>query len=44
MVNTGTHLCSAEAARRFGVSGRALRLYEAHGLLQAERTVTGWRV
>ena len=26
------------------MSGKALRLYEAHGLLQAERTAAGWRV
>jgi len=26
------------------VSGKALRLYEAHGLVQAERTRAGWRV
>jgi DNA-binding transcriptional MerR regulator len=38
------HLRSAEAARRLGVSGKALRLYEAHGLVRAERTAAGWRV
>jgi DNA-binding transcriptional MerR regulator len=38
------YLRSAEAARRFGVSGKALRLYEAHGLVRAERTAAGWRV
>jgi DNA-binding transcriptional MerR regulator len=37
-------LRSAEVARRIGVSGKALRLYESHGLLQAERTPAGWRV
>jgi DNA-binding transcriptional MerR regulator len=26
------------------VSGKALRLYEAHGLVQAERTSAGWRL
>src|SRR4051794_8825487 len=40
----GHYLRSAEAARRLGVSGKALRLYEAHGLVQAERTRAGWRV
>lgn len=44
MTKTGMYLRSAEAARRFGVSGKALRLYEAHGLLRAERTIAGWRV
>lgn len=44
LANSGRNLRSAEAARRFGVSGKALRLYEAHGLLRAERTPAGWRV
>lgn len=44
MIKTGTYLRSAEAARRLGVSGKALRLYEAQGLLRAERTAAGWRV
>lgn len=44
MAKTRSHLRAAEAARRFGVSGKALRLYEAHGLLRAERTAAGWRV
>ena len=44
MAKAGAYLRSAEAARRFGVSGKALRLYEAHGLLRAERTIAGWRV
>jgi DNA-binding transcriptional MerR regulator len=44
MTKTGAYLRSAEAARRFGVSGKALRLYETHGLLRAERTIAGWRV
>jgi DNA-binding transcriptional MerR regulator len=44
MTKTDAYLRSAEAARRFGVSGKALRLYEAHGLLRAERTLAGWRV
>lgn len=38
------YLRSADVARRFGVSGKALRLYEAHGLVRAERTAVGWRV
>jgi MerR family transcriptional regulator, thiopeptide resistance regulator len=33
----------AEAGRRLGVSGRALRLYERRGLLKPVRTAKGWR-
>lgn len=44
MANSGPHLRSAEVVRRLGVSGKALRLYEANGLLRAERTPAGWRV
>jgi DNA-binding transcriptional MerR regulator len=33
----------AEAARRLGVSAKALRLYEARGLLTPLRTGAGWR-
>ncbi len=44
MASPGPNLRSAEAARRLGVSGKALRLYEAHGLVRAERTAAGWRV
>lgn len=43
-MNSGPYLRSAETAHRFGVSGKALRLYEAQGLLRAERTPAGWRV
>jgi DNA-binding transcriptional MerR regulator len=31
------------AARRLGVSAKALRLYEQHGLLTPSRTAAGWR-
>jgi DNA-binding transcriptional MerR regulator len=31
------------AARRLGVSAKALRLYEQHGLITPGRTVAGWR-
>ncbi|MDR3473901.1 MAG: MerR family transcriptional regulator [Devosia sp.] len=34
----------SEAARRLGVSVKALRLYERRGLLAPGRTATGWRV
>jgi len=43
------HLSPAETAKRFGVSIKALRLYEGHGLLKPLRTSNGatgaaWRV
>ncbi len=43
------HLSPAETAKRFGVSIKALRLYERHGLLQPLRTSNGstgasWRL
>lgn len=34
----------SEAARRLGVSPKALRLYEQRGLLAPQRTAAGWRV
>jgi len=36
-------LSPADAARRLGVSSKALRLYEDRGLLLPERTRVGWR-
>jgi len=33
----------SEAAKRLGVSTKALRLYEQHGLLKPPRTSAGWR-
>jgi DNA-binding transcriptional MerR regulator len=33
----------AEAARRLGVSAKALRLYEQRGLIAPVRTAAGWR-
>lgn len=44
MAQTEPYLRSADAARRFGVSGKALRVYERYGLVRAERTAAGWRV
>jgi MerR family transcriptional regulator, thiopeptide resistance regulator len=35
------HLSPAETAKRFGVSIKALRLYEDHGLLKPLRTTNG---
>jgi len=37
------HLSPQEVARRFGVSTKALRLYERHGLLTPLRSQAGWR-
>jgi DNA-binding transcriptional MerR regulator len=37
------HLNPSEAARRLGISAKALRLYERHGLLATPRTAAGWR-
>jgi len=44
-----SHLSPAETAKRFGISIKALRLYEQHGLLKPLRTANGstgaaWRV
>jgi DNA-binding transcriptional MerR regulator len=37
-------LSASAAARRLGVSVKALRLYEQHGLMTPGRTAAGWRV
>jgi MerR family transcriptional regulator, thiopeptide resistance regulator len=37
------YLSSAEAAKRLGVSTKALRLYEQHGLVAPIRSNAGWR-
>lgn len=37
------HLSPSETARRFGVSVKALRLYEQRGLLTPLRSEAGWR-
>lgn len=39
----GRHLSPTEAARRLGVSPKALRLYERHGLVKPIRGDNGWR-
>jgi DNA-binding transcriptional MerR regulator len=44
-----SHLSPAETAKRFGISIKALRLYEQHGLLKPLRIANGstgaaWRV
>ncbi|WP_439626367.1 MerR family transcriptional regulator [Shinella sp.] len=43
MRNSAPHLNPSEAARRLGISAKALRLYERHGLLAIPRTAAGWR-
>lgn len=37
-------LSPAETSRRLGVSPKALRLYESHGLLKPMRSHSGWRI
>jgi len=36
-------LNASEAAKRLGVSAKALRLYEQRGLIAPARTAAGWR-
>src|SRR5882757_4345838 len=36
-------LSAAECARRTGLTVRALRVYERHGLIEPRRTDKGWR-
>lgn len=40
----GNHLSPAEAAKRLGISQKALRLYERHRLVRPIRTIKGWRI
>lgn len=44
MVSSSPCLNAAEAARRLGISAKALRLYEKRGLIAPRRTAAGWRV
>lgn len=44
MAASARWLLPAEAARRLGVSTKALRVYEAHGLLVPARSPRGWRL
>ncbi|UDF31572.1 UNVERIFIED_ORG: MerR family transcriptional regulator [Roseateles sp. XES5] len=44
MHKSDLHLTAAEAARELGISIKALRLYERHGLLTPLRTAAGWRI
>ena len=43
MSSSAPFLNSSAAARRLGVSAKALRLYEQHGLITPGRTAAGWR-
>ena len=44
MAKSGPYLSLTETCRRMGVSRKALRLYEAQGLIKPERTGADWRV
>jgi DNA-binding transcriptional MerR regulator len=43
VISHAPYIGPAEAAARLGVSGKALRVYEEHGLLTPLRTAAGWR-
>ncbi len=43
MSSSVRYLSPSEAARRLGVSAKALRLYEQRGLVAPSRTAAGWR-
>ena len=43
MSSSGQFLNPSEAAKRLGVSAKALRLYEQRGLVAPIRTAAGWR-
>ena len=43
MSSSAQFLNPSAAARRLGVSAKALRLYERHGLIAPSRTAAGWR-
>jgi len=44
MDRSDRYFSPSEAAKRLGVSAKALRLYEQRGLLSASRTSAGWRI
>ena len=44
MSSSAQFLNPSEAAKRLGVSVKALRLYEQRGLVSPTRTAAGWRV
>ena len=43
-VDSKAYRTAADTARRLGLTVRALRVYERHGLVQPGRTAAGWRV
>jgi DNA-binding transcriptional MerR regulator len=43
MRSSAQYLSPSEAARRLGVSAKALRIYEQRGLVDPGRTTAGWR-
>ena len=43
MISSVPFLSPSEAAKRLGVSAKALRLYEERGLIAPARTAAGWR-
>ena len=43
MSSSAQFLNASEAAKRLGVSAKALRLYEQRGLIAPARTAAGWR-
>ena len=43
MISSAQFLSPSEAAKRLGVSAKALRLYEQRGLITPIRTAAGWR-
>ena len=44
MTSAAQFLNPSEAAKRLGVSAKALRVYEERGLIEPRRTAAGWRV
>jgi DNA-binding transcriptional MerR regulator len=44
MARPETYRTASDTARRLGLTVRALRVYERHGLLRPGRTLAGWRV
>lgn len=43
MSSSAQFFSPSEAAKRLGVSAKALRLYEQRGLIVPSRTAAGWR-
>jgi len=44
MTRPATYRTASDTAKRLGLTVRALRVYERHGLLRPGRTLAGWRV